>query len=252
MAAIVAYHAPLGGQSVGKHPLVTRFLRGALRLRPPVRSRVPLWDLAVVLEALCKPPFEPLEEVSDRVLTLKIVLLLAMTSLKRVGNLQALSVAPSFLDFAPGLTKAFLYPRHLKFLPPCHGPSYCRPSALLPSGTQTSRSLIVYVHRAALWRKSDQLFVCYGPSKRGLPATKQTLSWWIVEAIAMSYESSGLPSPLGVKAHSTRSVAASKAFLSGDPMLEICNAADWSTPLTFVRFYDLDVRATPGSSVLSP
>ncbi len=34
VAAIAAYHAPLGGQSVGRHPLVTRFLHGALRLRP--------------------------------------------------------------------------------------------------------------------------------------------------------------------------------------------------------------------------
>ncbi len=36
VAAIAAYHAPLGGQSVDKHPLVTCFLRGALR--PPVRE----------------------------------------------------------------------------------------------------------------------------------------------------------------------------------------------------------------------
>ncbi|KAL0173183.1 hypothetical protein M9458_033494, partial [Cirrhinus mrigala] len=111
VAAIAAFHSPLGGQSVGKHPLVTRFLHSALRLRPPVRSRVPTWDLAVVLEALCKLPFEPLEEVSDRTLTLKAVFLLAISSLKRVGDLQALSVAPSHLDFAPGMAKAFLYPR---------------------------------------------------------------------------------------------------------------------------------------------
>ncbi len=50
VAAITTYHAPLGGQSVGRHLLVTRFFRGALRLRPPLWSR---------MEALCKPPFEP-------------------------------------------------------------------------------------------------------------------------------------------------------------------------------------------------
>ncbi len=103
-----------------------------------------------------------------------------------------------------------------------------------------------------MWSKSDQLFVCYGPSKRGLPTTKQTLSRWIVDAITMSYESSGLPSPLGVKAHSTQSVATSKAFLSGVAMQDICNTAGWSTPLTFVRFYDLNIRTAPGSSVLLP
>ncbi len=51
MAAIVAYHAPLGGQSVGKDPLVTSFLHGVMRLRPQIRSRVPPWDLVVVCNA---------------------------------------------------------------------------------------------------------------------------------------------------------------------------------------------------------
>ncbi|KAL0201493.1 hypothetical protein M9458_004680, partial [Cirrhinus mrigala] len=41
VAAISAYHAPLGGMSVGKDPLAVRFLRSALRLRPPVRPWVP-------------------------------------------------------------------------------------------------------------------------------------------------------------------------------------------------------------------
>ncbi len=90
------------------------------------------------------------------------------------------------------------------------GQSFCRHSAHLLLRMLTRKSLTVcvqcdtYVHRAALWRKSDQLFVCYGPYKKGLPANKQTLSRWIVDAITTSYESSDLPSPLGVKAHSTR------------------------------------------------
>ncbi len=111
VVAVSAYHTSLGGQSVGRNPLVTRFLHGALRLRPPVRSRISPWDLAVVLDALCRPPFEPIEEISNRHLTLKTVFLLAVSSLKRVGDLQALSVAPTHLDFAPGMAKAFLYPR---------------------------------------------------------------------------------------------------------------------------------------------
>ncbi|KAL0198304.1 hypothetical protein M9458_006844, partial [Cirrhinus mrigala] len=65
-----------------------------------------------------------------------------------------------------------------------------------------------------MWRRADKLFVCYGPPKNGLPASKQTLSHWIVDAITLAYESLGLPSPLGVKAHSTRGMAASKAFLA--------------------------------------
>ncbi len=37
VAALLAYRAPLGGLSVGRHPLVTRFLQ---RLRPPARRRM--------------------------------------------------------------------------------------------------------------------------------------------------------------------------------------------------------------------
>ncbi len=79
------------------------------------------------------------------------------------------------------------------------------------------RALDTYVHRATQWRRSDQLLVCVGPPRRGLPATKHTISRWIVETITACYESSGLPSPLGVKAHSTRGMAASKAFSAGCP-----------------------------------
>ncbi|KAI2652402.1 Transposon Ty3-G Gag-Pol polyprotein [Labeo rohita] len=233
VAAIAAYHTPLGGLSVGKDPLVTRFLRGALR--PPVRSRVPSWDLSVVLEALCRPPFEPIEEISD--------------------------LAPSFLDFAPGLAKAFLHPCP-GYIPkvPSSAPrpvvlqAFCPPPFREPDQQKLNcmcpvRALDTYVHRAAMWRKLDQLFVCYGPAKRGLSATKQTLSRWIVDAISCAYESSGLPPPLGVKAHSTRSVSASKAFLEGVSMQDICNAAGWSTPLTFAGTWILAAWASRSHSV---
>ncbi len=72
----------------------TRILRGARRMRPATRSKVPTWDLAVVLGALAEAPFEPLELAEAKHLTLKMAFLLAITSLRRVGDLQALSVSP--------------------------------------------------------------------------------------------------------------------------------------------------------------
>ncbi len=155
-------------------------------------------DLAVVLDALCRPPFEPIEEISDRHLTLKTVFLLAISSLKRVGDLQALSVAPTHLDFAPGMAKAFLYPRagyvpKVPFVtpqpvvlqafspPPFREPDQQRLNCMCPV-----RTLDAYVHRAALWRRADQLLICYSPPKRGLPASKQTLSRWMPLALPTS------------------------------------------------------------------
>ncbi len=72
---------------------------------------VPSWDLSVVLEGLVTAPFETLESASERILTLKVTLLLALTSLKRVGDLQAFSVSKTCMDFAPGLVKVTLRPR---------------------------------------------------------------------------------------------------------------------------------------------
>ncbi len=120
----------------------------------------------MVLEALCKPPFEPIEEVSERLLTLKTVLLLAISYLKRVGDLQALSVAPSFIDFAPGLAKAFFYPRagYVPKVPssvpqPVLLQAFCPPPFREPDREKLNcmcpvRALDAYVHRTALLQSS--------------------------------------------------------------------------------------------------
>lgn len=83
VSAISVYHIRLEGASVGRHPWVSRFLRGTLRLRPAARSRVPSWDLAIVLEGLALAPFEPIEEVPEKFLTLKTLFLLFIFSVNR-------------------------------------------------------------------------------------------------------------------------------------------------------------------------
>ena len=57
--------------------------------------------MAVEVEGLL---FKPIESVSEK-------FLLTITSLKRVGDLKALSVAPSCLKFASGMVKAFIHPK---------------------------------------------------------------------------------------------------------------------------------------------
>ncbi|XP_058618458.1 uncharacterized protein LOC131531609 [Onychostoma macrolepis] len=112
VAAIAAFHAPIAGQSVGRDNSVVRFLRGAKRLNPPRPLTVPTWDLPTVLRALKGPPFEPLQSTNLRSLSLKTALLLALASVKRVGDLQALSVSPACLEFGPNDSKVVLKPRH--------------------------------------------------------------------------------------------------------------------------------------------
>ncbi|KAI2653825.1 putative V-type proton ATPase subunit H 2 [Labeo rohita] len=228
VAAISACHTLIDGVSVGKHPLVVRFIRGARRLRLPTRATVPSWDLAIVLEGLAGTPFEPLESALDRFLTLKMFFLIAITSLKRIRDLQALATSPSCLDLPLGCS-----------------PEQERLHLLCPV-----RALQFYVHRTSQWRKSEQLFICYGGRNRGTAATKRTMSRWLRDAMALAYEALGQASPLELRAHSTRGVASSTAIARGAPLQQVCDAAGWSSPHTFIRFYSLDVHATPGSHVL--
>ncbi len=100
--AAIAAQRELDEIPLGRHRrMVSAFMRGVRRLRPVRPTAVPSWDLSVVLEGLVTAPFEPLESVSEQILTLKDSLLLALTSLKRVGDLQAFSVSETCMDFAP-------------------------------------------------------------------------------------------------------------------------------------------------------
>jgi len=96
-APISSCHEEFGGRSAFSQLLMARFLLGVRRQLPVVHTSSPQWDLPLVLKALVTEPFEPLERSSLKALSLKAALLLALTSAKRVSELTALSVHPSYL-----------------------------------------------------------------------------------------------------------------------------------------------------------
>ncbi len=222
-------------------------------MNPPRPKTVTTWDLYIVLDALKGPPFEPLQTAGLRVMMLKTALLLALASDKRVSDLQALSVSASCLEFRPNDCKVVHQPCSgyvpkvlttpfraqvisLLALPATDGDQ--GPNLLCPVW-----AMRVYFERSKSFRQSEQLFVCFGGRSKGLPVTKQRLSHWIVEAIALAYASAGVQCLIGVRAHSMRGMASSWAWSSEISIGEICAAAGWSSPSTFIRFYSLDVPA---------
>ncbi len=221
-------------------------------MNPPRPRTVPPWDLPSVLRALKGPLFEPLQSSSLRVLSLKNALLLVLASVKRVGDLQALSVNPVCLEFGPNDSKFVLKPR-LGYVPKVLStlfraqvitlsaffpPTSSQESLLCPSG---SWEYTLSVHFS--YRKSEQLFVVFDKRAKGYPVTKQRISRWLVDAIPLVYSSSGLQCPIGIRAHSTRGIASSWAWSSGVSISDICEAAGWSSSSTFAKFYNLDVLA---------
>ncbi|XP_032363907.1 uncharacterized protein LOC116677742 [Etheostoma spectabile] len=255
LAAVSACHVGFGDKPAGQHPLVCRFMKGARRKLPVSRPLVPLWDLSVVLDALSHHPFEPMEAVGMKFVSLKTALLLALTTAKRVSDLQALSVQQTCLQFAPGLSRVCLRPNPA-FVPKVvesayrcpsvelrafHPPPFCSEEERRLHMLCPVRALHMYVSRTAVFRKADQLFVSWATPHKGKPLSRQRLSHWIVEAISLAYECKGLQAPRGLRAHSTRGMATSWALFRGVSVAEICAAASWATPHTFVRFYRLDV-----------
>ncbi len=256
VAAIAANHDPVEGKLVGKHDWVVRFLRGARRLNPPRPPSIPSWDLSLVLRALQQGPFEPLQTVEPKFLSMKTLLLLALASIKRVGDLHAFSVDDSCLQFGPADSQIILRPRpgyvpkvpttpfrdqvvSLQALPP----EEADPALALLCPV---RALRHYVDRTQSFRTSDQLFVCHGGRQKGNAVSKQRMAHWIVDAITLAYQAQGVPCPFRLRAHSTRSVASSWALARGTSLTDICRAAGWATPNTFARFYSL--RVEPVSS----
>ncbi|CAM4733894.1 unnamed protein product [Leuciscus chuanchicus] len=253
VAAIAAFTKPTLGQSLGRNDLVIRFLRGAKRLNPPRPPSVPIWDLSTVLEAMKGAPFEPIQSVDIKHLSFKTVFLLALASVKRIGDLQALSVSATCMEFGPNDSKVILKPRHgyvPKSLNTLFRSHVISLSALPVSNEEKDASLLcpvralrAYVSRSSVFTQTEQLFVSFYGRSKGLAVSKQSLSRWIFDAIALAYASMGLQCPLGVRAHSTRGMASSWAWSSGIALQDICMAAGWASPSTFIRFYNLEVPA---------
>ena len=136
------------------------------------------------------------------------MLLLALVSAKRIGEMQALSVSPSCLQFSVAGDKVVMRPNAAYtpkvvatpfrnqvielavFSPPPFASAEEERLNKLPV-----RALQCYVERTGAFRQSDQLFVCFGAQARGRPVSKPSLSRWIVEAIGLSYTSLSLEPP---------------------------------------------------------
>ncbi|XP_051512683.1 uncharacterized protein LOC127417036 [Myxocyprinus asiaticus] len=256
VAAIAAHHDAVEGKSLGKHDLIIRFLRGARRLNPSRPLFVPSWDLSVVLQGLQRAPFEPLQSVELKALSLKTALLTALTSIKRVGDLQAFSISETCLEFGPGYSHVILRPRpgYVPKVPTTPFRDQVVNLQALPQEEADPalallcpvRALRIYLDRTQSFRLSEQLFVCFGAQRKGSAVSKQRIAHWLVDAISMAYLAQDMPPPVGLRAHSTRGVAASWALARGASLTDICRAAGWATPNTFARFYNL--RVEPVSS----
>ncbi|XP_075774348.1 uncharacterized protein LOC102454623 [Pelodiscus sinensis] len=249
LAAINAFHHRDGDFSLFAHPTTKRFLKGLSNLHPPRRPPPPLWNLDLVLQTLTRPPFEPLATVSLHLLTIKLVFLLAITSARRVSEIAAFMASPPYTVFSK---ESVTLRAHPAFIPKVSSDFHINEPVVLPcffpkphSSSQAAqlhtldvrRSLAFYIDRTRDFRKTDRLLLSLARQSKGQPLTSQRISKLIVSCISMCHSLRGKPLPSLPKAHSTRTVATTTAFLSGVSFRDICRAATWSSNVTFMKHY---------------
>ncbi|KAI2661310.1 60S ribosomal protein L15-A [Labeo rohita] len=211
----------------------------------------PIWSLDSS-ETLQQDPFEPLQSVDLTALSVKTDLLTALTSVKRVGDLQALFVNDLCLEFGLPDSHVVLRPQP-EYVPKVPTTALRDQVATLqailshkdnPNLSQLHpvHALCIYIEHTQSFRHSEQLFVCFGGQQKGKAVSKQTVFHWIVDTIHMVYQARDLTCPLRVTAHSIRGVTASAALTNGASLTDICRAAGWATPNTFTRLYNLQME----------
>ena len=235
-SAISMTHLPVDGIVVGKHPLVTRFMKGVFNMRPPEPKYGHIWDVGCVLDYL-----ESLGgncDLSLKQLSAKLVVLLALANASRASEIHALDmrfmsrkngqVTFSFHQLTktsrPGKTKSVHY------FPLNQGEHLC-----------PVKTLDEYIQRTEVTRKEN-------PSKSQLilsvvkpfnPVTKATIARWVKSLI----QEAGVNHQFG--AHSIRSAASTAACMSGMSLQDIIQIADWSSDNIFKAFYYKPVHPKP-------
>ena len=87
-SAISAYHKPIEGCKVGKHPLVCQFMAGAQNLRPSMPKYSEIWDVDDVLRCIKDLP----QPLTVKQLSCKTVMLLALIVIPRGAEINMLDV----------------------------------------------------------------------------------------------------------------------------------------------------------------
>ena len=228
----------------------------SFRLEHPLSSsRVPPWDLLVVLQFLRGPPFEPLASASLRSLTQKVLFLVSLATARRVGELQAVSHEVSFSG-----SDAYLF----------YLPEFCAKteSAVNP----LPRSFCVRSLKDFVGELPDEPFfvqsvlcvlillvlplslrvLALSSSPRSL--SKNALSFFLRDVISSAYSSSSssasssaagpcsASAPSSSRTHSVRGIAALWAFARNASLSSILAAASWSSSSVFTSSYLSDVQ----------
>lgn len=223
------------GCRAGNHPLVIRFMRGVFNLRPPIPRYTATWDVQPVLREL--KYMYPLHTLTLRDLTLKLVMLMALTQAARVQTLHLLvttgiSIGEDFISVRLRGHIKQCRPsfniRSIKFQ------AYSRDTSLCVCDTLQHYLARTAELRRDLSREDAGLLLSYVRPHKSV--TKDTIARWVKAMLKRS----GVDTTT-FTAGSVRSAAVSKAKAMSVPITTIMAKAGWTRASTFAKFYDKQI-----------
>ena len=232
-SAISAFHPLLDGHKVGQHPDMKMFMAGAFNEKPPQPKYTSTWDVNKVLQFV-----KGLGEnaiLTDKLLTMKLVMLLTLTNVKRAHELQFIN--PSLMeDYGDRVVL------HIAKLTKTKRPAKPYLSLILHKyeveELDVVQCLRAYLARTAHWRvdgsRQEQLFLSF--VKPHGPVSSATISRWLKDLMSLA----GIDTDK-FKGHSVRGAATSKVWNAGLTVEQILEKANWSGANTFLKFYGREV-----------
>ena len=253
---IEGYRAMLGpifrprGIDLSSDPVLADLLASFRTQRPRVAPSLPEWDMAFVLYCLTRPPWEPLQGLSTKRLTLKAFFLLLLASGRRRSDLGAIDVTR--VSYRPDGSMV-LYPER-GFMPKTRAATEGQQAfspIIIPDLTRLVgaqepdaclcpvRAVRQYMLCANLYRRGrHRLFLSF-QRQRQTNITNQTLSLWVKLLVKAVYAESGAESRdlYRISAHQVRHISMSLASHMGAPLEDIVRAGMWTNPNTFISHY---------------
>jgi len=231
-SAISAFHEPIDGVTVGKHPQVSALLTGVYNSRFPQPKYNFIWDVEKVVTYLQSLGSD--STLDDKTLTMKLTTLMALTSAARAHEICSLDIR-FLVKHRTAYTFSFGKPTKtdkpgrkrspLKFLPFEENKALC-----------VCTCIENYLSRSSSWRdgRENQLLLSY--VKPHIPVKSATVSRWLTCIL----KDSGIDVNI-FSGHSTRSASTSKAKACGVPMKEILKRGHWSNITTFEKYYSKEI-----------
>ena len=233
---------PIDGHQIGQHPLVVRLMKGIYLTNPPKAKYSSTWDVGVVLNYINS--FGPNSSLNLSVISKKVAILLALTTLFRVSEIAAidkntLQASDARISFA--LSKVRKAQRQ--------GPlqkisisAFTANPLLCP--VRCVRHYVYLTDTVRNETNSGSLLISL--RRPFLKVTGSTVARWIKDIL----KASGVDTDR-FTAHSTRGASASRAAAIGVPIDCILRTAHWSNTLTFSKHYHREAEGNFAGAVLS-